>query len=215
MEKIQLGSIDFLDTILADAKAQAESIVGDANGVALQKEAKAKIEMEELANSFASKFEDEKKRLVKNSNNSIEMEKRKFDLALGDQIITDSIQLALKKLEDFALTPEYASVVRRLIVEGIYGIGRTDLILSISQAEEKIVTKEFLNEIATTLSKEVGRSIQLELSPLWLRKQGVMVADREGRVVYDNQFETRLIRYQSEIRKAVYQVISKDVENGN
>ena len=49
----------------------------------------------------------------------------------------------------------------------------------------------------------------MELAPLRLRKQGIMLSDREGRVVYDNLFETRLIRYQSEIRKAVSLVISR------
>lgn len=207
-EKESLGSIDFLDVILTDAEETAKRILEDAQRAAEAKRNSAREEMAKWEAFFADKTEQGKRRIEKNSQNNIEMEKRKIELALREQIISESIQAAMEKVKAFAASPEYASVLRHLLTEAVYGIGKTDLIVSISAAETGVVTQELLNRWASELSSEIGVPLQLELSPLRLRSQGISVSDRSGRVVYDNRFETRLIRYQSAIRKAVSQTIS-------
>lgn len=206
-EKESLGSIDFLDVIVSDAEETAKRIRRDAEQAAEAKRNSAREEMAKWEAFFAEKTEQEKQRIQKNSQNNIEMEKRKIELSLREQIISESIQAAMDKVRDFASSPEYADVLRHLLTEAVYGIGKTDLIVSISAAEAPVVTQDVLNRWAAGLSEEIGVTLKLELSPLRLRSQGISVSDREGRVVYDNRFETRLIRYQSAIRKAVSQAV--------
>lgn len=207
-EKESLGSIDFLNVIVSDAEETAKRILKDAEQAAETKRNSAREEMAKWEAFFAEKTEQEKQRIEKNSQNNIEMERRKIELSLREQIISESIQAAMEKVKEFASSPGYADVLRHLLTEAVYGIGKTDLIVSISAAETPVVTQELLNRWAAELSKEIGVSLKLELSPLRLRSQGISVSDREGRVVYDNRFETRLIRYQSAIRKAVSQAVA-------
>lgn len=207
-EKESLGSIDFLNVIVSDAEETAKRILKDAEQAAETKRNSAREEMAKWEAFFAEKTEQEKQRIEKNSQNNIEMERRKIELSLREQIISESIQAAMEKVKEFASSPGYADVLRHLLTEAVYGIGKTDLIVSISAAETPVVTREVLNRWAAELSKEIGVSLKLELSPLRLRSQGISVSDREGRVVYDNRFETRLIRYQSAIRKAVSQAVA-------
>lgn len=207
-EKESLGSIDFLNVIVSDAEETAKRILKDAEQAAETKRNSAREEMAKWEAFFAEKTEQEKQRIEKNSQNNIEMERRKIELSLREQIISESIQAAMEKVKEFASSPGYADVLRHLLTEAVYGIGKTDLIVSISAAENPVVTQELLNRWAAELSKEIGVSLMLELSPVRLRTQGISVSDREGRVVYDNRFETRLIRYQSAIRKAVSQAVA-------
>ena len=181
----------------------------EAEAAAEAKRKSACEEMAKLDTVFAEKTESEKRRIEKSSRNNIEMENRRTALVLREQVITDSIQAAAEKVKAFASSPRYKDVLRLLLTEAVYGIGKPDLIVSISAAEADAVTQPVLNQWAQELSKEIGVPLKLELAPLRLRKQGIMLSDREGRVVYDNLFETRLIRYQSEIRKAVSLVISR------
>lgn len=207
-EKESLGSIDFLDVIVADAEETAKRILQDAEKTIAVKNDSAREEMAKWEAFFADKTEQEKRRIEKNSRNNLEMENRREELTLREQIISESIQKAMTKVKEFAQTPEYQKVLRHLLTEAVYGIGKTDLVVSISALEAPIITQSLLDQWGEELSKEIGATIRLELASLRLRKQGISVSDREGRMVYDNQFETRLIRYQSPIRKAVSQVLS-------
>lgn len=207
--KESLGSIEFLDVIVEDAQKTAETVLKEAEAAAEVKRKSAREEMAKIDAFFAEKTESEKQRVEKSSRNNIEMENRRTALVLREQVIADSIQEAVEKVKEFASSPQYKDVMRQLLTEAVYGIGKPDLIVSISAAEVNVVTQPALDQWAQELSKEIGVSLKLELAPLRLRKQGIMLSDREGRVVYDNLFETRLIRYQSEIRKAVSLVISR------
>lgn len=207
--KESLGSIEFLDVIVEDAQKTAETVLKEAEAAAEVKRKSAREEMAKIDAFFAEKTESEKQRVEKSSRNNIEMENRRTALVLREQVIADSIQEAVEKVKEFASSPQYKDVMRQLLTEAVYGIGKPDLIVSISAAEANVVTQLALDQWAQELSKEIGVSLKLELAPLRLRKQGIMLSDREGRVVYDNLFETRLIRYQSEIRKAVSLVISR------
>lgn len=207
--KESLGSIEFLDVIVEDAQKTAETVLKEAEAAAEVKRKSAREEMAKIDAFFAEKTESEKQRVEKSSRNNIEMENRRTALVLREQVIADSIQEAVEKVKEFASSPQYKDVMRQLLTEAVYGIGKPDLIVSISAAETNVVTQPTLDQWAQELSKEIGVSLKLELAPLRLRKQGIMLSDREGRVVYDNLFETRLIRYQSEIRKAVSLVISR------
>lgn len=207
--KESLGSIEFLDVIVEDAQKTAETVLKEAEAAAEVKRKSAREEMAKIDAFFAEKTESEKQRVEKSSRNNIEMENRRTALVLRKQVIADSIQEAVEKVKEFASSPQYKDVMRQLLTEAVYGIGKPDLIVSISAAEANVVTQPALDQWAQELSKEIGVSLKLELAPLRLRKQGIMLSDREGRVVYDNLFETRLIRYQSEIRKAVSLVISR------
>ena len=207
--KESLGSIEFLDVIVEDAQKTAETVLKEAEAAAEVKRKSAREEMAKIDAFFAEKTESEKQRVEKSSRNNIEMENRRTALVLREQVIADSIQEAVEKVKEFASSPQYKDVMRQLLTEAVYGIGKPDLIVSISAAEANVVTQPALDQWAQELSKEIGVSLKLELAPLRLRKQGIMLSDREGRVVYDTLFETRLIRYQSEIRKAVSLVISR------
>ena len=207
--KESLGSIEFLDVIVEDAQKTAETVLKEAEAAAEVKRKSAREEMTKIDAFFAEKTESEKQRVEKSSRNNIEMENRRTALVLREQVIADSIQEAVEKVKEFASSPQYKDVMCQLLTEAVYGIGKPDLIVSISAAEANVVTQPTLDQWAQELSKEIGVSLKLELAPLRLRKQGIMLSDREGRVVYDNLFETRLIRYQSEIRKAVSLVISR------
>lgn len=76
-----------------------------------------------------------------------------------------------------------------------------------SAVEKAFINDLFIEKIENRLQKEMGIKITLSVEDKLLSKLGVIVSDKSKRLVYDNRFETRLIRYQSLIRKSVYMKI--------
>lgn len=213
MDRECIGSIDFLDQIEAEASQQASLLLNEANEAVAVKKRNADLEVAKWEKIYQKKKEDEILRMEDNSRNNIEMEKRKLNLSIREQVISESIHQALEKAKEIAASESYQSVIRSLIIEAVFGIGKTDLDLTVSTWEKRWVTDAFLQEIESFLSSQIGKRISIRLLPSALQKQGIILADREGRIVYDNCFETRLIRYQSQIRKILCEEIGREYQD--
>lgn len=210
MDKECIGSIDFLDGIETEATEQSARILSEAKEAVACKMKNADLEIAKWEKIYQKKKDDAISQMQQNTQNNINMEKRKLDLSIREQVISESISQALEKAKEIANDKSYADIIRNLIVEAVFGIGKSDLNLIISPWEKKWVTDSFLKEIETNLSAKIGVTISIRLSPSESSKQGIVLEDREGRVVYDNRFETRLIRYQSQIRKILCEEIGKE-----
>lgn len=203
MGKEIVGSMEFLDTIVNDATTLGDQIIAEAKSTIQKKLLAADMEIKTIQAEYEQKLESEINAIKHSLENELKMEQRRTELAASDLLIENSINLALSKLQDLSTKPQYENVISNLIKEAVYGIGKTVLFLQISKYEKALVTKEFLQKIEAELKAECGADISITLEEQLNLKQGVVLKDETRRIIFDNQFETRLIRYQSKIRQVI------------
>lgn len=203
MEKEIVGSMEFLDAIVEDAKAMGSSILNEVQATIEQKLSSADEEIKSIKFDYEQKLKQEQDKIKQATLNAIKMEQKRVELSIGDALIDESIKSALSQLEKIAQTQAYAPIIMRLIKEAVYGIGSSPLYLQISKYEKPYITSDFLSQLCKQIKTESGVDVVITLEEELNAKQGVVLKDESKRVIFDNRFETRLIRYQSEIRQAI------------
>jgi vacuolar-type H+-ATPase subunit E/Vma4 len=91
------------------------------------------------------------------------------------------------------------------IVEAAIGLGLPEATVNASAPELPLLEEGLLAEAERRVRELTGREVRLgraEGDPL--AGQGVVLLGRGGRLAYNNQVSTRLLRRQSEIRKMIY-----------
>jgi len=93
-------------------------------------------------------------------------------------------------------------IVREIPVEGG---GEPQAEVNTSAAERPWVDRALLAEAEQEVARSVGREVRLALSPAQpLLGPGVVLASPNGRVAYNNQVNTRLLREQTRIRSLIH-----------
>jgi vacuolar-type H+-ATPase subunit E/Vma4 len=105
-------------------------------------------------------------------------------------------------------TREYREVLLNWIVEAAIGLGASEATVNASAAERKQIDKRLLQDAQDKVAELSGRKVDLKSAaedPLI--PQGIVLRAADGRVEFNNQVATRLLRRQSEIRKAIQETI--------
>jgi vacuolar-type H+-ATPase subunit E/Vma4 len=104
----------------------------------------------------------------------------------------------------------YRSVLLGWIVEAAIGLNVPEATVRVSAREQRYLDKELLQEAARRVKELTGREVTLEPAggdPLV--GQGVVLRSADGRLEFNNQVSTRLLRYQSEVRKIVFEALDR------
>ncbi|MBN1646982.1 MAG: V-type ATP synthase subunit E [Spirochaetales bacterium] len=195
--------LQLLDQIIREAEAEAKRIVEEAEAQAAKKLENARTqkasiirEAEERADAQADSFSRQKEAALK-----IELKKR--DLQAQEQVYALVMEKTAGLLEKMAGTPEYSRFLMQLVVEGALGLGTEEVEIRTSSAEQKQMSKKLLDDAVRLINKLSGETVKLTLSPKTIDGRGVLLSDREGRLVFNNQIRARLDRRQGEIRRLI------------
>ncbi len=206
MKKEVTGSREFLDEILTHAHTEAEELVSQAEKRAESRKKSALAQEESLMREAEKQLEEERKRLEKLSDQKISSEIRRKELQLRDRFMSEALDYTREKLIGMTATEEYSSVLADWVLEGVLGLDVETVELNGRVREREIMTDEWLREQEKRLKKEFGRDVRISLSSdAPLIGAGVVAKQKGGRLVYNNQIDTRLLRKQSELRKAIYE----------
>jgi vacuolar-type H+-ATPase subunit E/Vma4 len=96
-------------------------------------------------------------------------------------------------------------------VEAAIGLGAPEASVNASAAERRQIDEQLLREARDKVEALTGRKVALTVAegdPLI--PQGVVLTAADGRVEFNNQVATRLLRRQSEIRKTIRVTIWKN-----
>lgn len=211
MKKEVTGNRDFLNEILITAQNEAEKIINQAENRALSRKEAVRRQVESLSREGEKKLAAERARQVKRSDQKISSEKRRRELKLRDRFMTETLAKTKETLMAMTLEPGYADILADWVVEAVLGLGVTQAVVNGRMREREIMTIDWLKEREKTLKGTYGYDVTLELSkePALLQA-GVIAGEKGGRLVFNNQVETRILRRQSDMRKVIYGELLED-----
>jgi len=194
-----------------DVGAEAEKIIAEADKAAEERTRAAEEQARAVVQQAESKAEEQAERIRAQSASSLRMERRRIALMLREQSVQEVLSRVRQQLAGMIGTPEYREVLLVWIVEGAIGLGAEQAAVNASAAERKQIDKRLLQDAESKVVEMTGRKVSLTLTdgdPLI--PQGVVLKAADGRVEFNNQVATRLLRRQSEIRKTIQDILWKN-----
>jgi vacuolar-type H+-ATPase subunit E/Vma4 len=139
------------------------------------------------------------------------MESRRTHLKLQEQAVQEVLSRVRRQLAGMIGTQEYREVLLAWIVEGAIGLDVEQATVNASAPERKKIDKRLLQDAQGKIAELTGRKVSLTLADGGpLIPQGVVLKAADGRVEFNNQVATRLLRRQSEIRKMIQDMLWKN-----
>jgi vacuolar-type H+-ATPase subunit E/Vma4 len=195
---------DLIDGIAQDAGAEAEKIITEAEKAVKERIRAAEEQARAVVQQAESKAEEQAERIRSQSASSLRMESRRTHLKLQEQAVQEVLSRVRQQFAGMIGTPVYREVLLAWIVEGAIGLDVEQATVNASAAERKQIDKRLLQEAQDKVAELTGRKVSLALADGGpLIPQGVVLKAVDGRVEFNNQVATRLLRRQSEIRKMI------------
>lgn len=201
---------DLIDGIAQDAAQEAQRILEEAEKAAEDRRAAAEDQARALIEQGESKAEEQAERIRAQAASSLRMEHRRKQLRLQEQAVQEVLKRVRKRLAEMVGTAEYRQVLLVWIVEAAIGLGSPRAAVNASAAERGQIDKGLLQDAQNKISELTGRKVSLAVTdedPLI--PQGIVLKAADGRVEFNNQVATRLLRRQSEIRKNIQDTLWK------
>ncbi|MBN2551986.1 MAG: hypothetical protein JXB06_04425 [Spirochaetales bacterium] len=202
---------DLIDGIAQDAGAEAEKIISEAEKAAEERIRAAEEQARAVVQQAESRAEEQAERIRTQSASSLLMEHRRTHLKLQEQVVQEVLSRVRQQLAGMIGKPAYREVLLAWIVEGAIGLDVEQATVNASAAERKQIDKRLLQDAQGKVAELTGRKVSLTLAEDGpLIPQGVVLKAADGRVEFNNQVATRLLRRQSEIRKMIQDIIWKN-----
>lgn len=199
---------ELVSGIKADAEKEALQLVADAGKTVSDKALAKEMQIKAIKRDTAKKIEQQVSVIEKNSHSSISVEKKRVALKVRETVINNVFALVKEKIESKMDDPNYPEVVRGWILEAAIGLGEDKAIVNGGAKELSIMDDNFLRETEERYTDLTDGKIKLQKSdknPLFA--QGVVLSSENNKTAFTNQVPTRLLRYQADIRKTIYNEI--------
>ena len=203
---------ELIKGIEKDARCEAQGIIAAAEEVAANRHTSGKLQLDSIMKEAQESAKQRVMEIKRNNGSTIVMETRRLRLKLRDRIINQVLGMVKEKLKKMTQNPEYTTVLQDLIVEAAIGLNLDRASVNASEIERDKINGQTIKRAEKELKALTGREIRLEiaLAPP-LPGQGIVLTSTDKRIAFNNQVTTRLLRYQSEIRK----MISRELFNEN
>jgi Archaeal/vacuolar-type H+-ATPase subunit E len=208
-----VGAEEIVAKIKAEANAEREKILSEAEANVRKKVEEAKKEIEAHKKAFITAEErrgaEEKERIVR----AARLNARKLRWDAEEAMIAKALEEAMKRIKGIKTDGfngnSYSDVLAGLIKDAAVSIiaggsAGVDLDVLVSEEDGDFVTSAMLKKIADELNRERGVKVRLSLSGARLKTAGgVIVTGNEGKIAVNNTFERRIARLSSSLREDV------------
>ncbi len=191
--------------IKRDAESDAERIIKDAERTASDKIQAKEMQIKSIERDTAKKIELQVSKIEKNSISSIKVEKKRIALQIREKLINSVIDKVRDKIREKADTAEYEKILIGWILEAAVGLGEDEVEINGSVRELEIMTESYIKDVEKQYHDLTGGKIKIkksEANPLFA--QGIVLTSLNHKTAFNNQVPTRLLRYQSEMRKTIH-----------
>lgn len=179
--------------ILENARKEARQILEQAEKdgeslrkTFLEKAQKVKEAEQEACEKQLSEIARKEEAAIRN------MERRRIMLRAG-YLRSRAMELIMQRMADLIGTSDYDRILALWIAEAVIGLGQDKAVVACSHKER--LTDEILDQAKKLVREKTGRDVELSIAPKPLSSQGVIVYSSDGKVAYNNQVATRLMRY--------------------
>ena len=205
MEENHIHTNDLIAGIEKTALNEADMLTSEGEKEVNRMHAAAELQITNILKEAKQKSEDQVKKIKKNTDSTITAETRRNSLKVYNQIINTTLDKVREKLESIIETPEYRQILIGWIVEAAIGLHEPEAEVNASAREMAIIDDNLLGKAEEKIYEITGLRVRMKKSrndPLLA--QGVVIKSKSGRTAFNNQVSTRILRYQSEIRKIIY-----------
>lgn len=197
--------------IQADARKEAEQIIAKAQSSMLERKKSIDIQISRIQKEAETKAKEQVEIIRKNAKSAIAVEKKRLSLRIMDSIVNAAIDKAKDKLHALIDTPAYSEILVNWIVEAAIGLNVDEAAVNASIKEMKYITEDLLKKAVDILFSLTGKKVViLKSADNPLLAQGIILTSKNGRTAFNNQILTRILRYQSEVRKMIYNILNKE-----
>lgn len=176
--------------IINEAKEEAEKLKEEA-----RKRAEAKVEW--ILRKAKTQAEIEKQRIIANA----KLEVRKKKLAAQEELIRKVLESLKERLASLP-EDEYFPMVVELTANAVEELGVDRVVLRSNDRTLKLIV-ERLSEFKEKLREALGKDVEVIVGEPIQTIGGVLVESPDGTVRVDNTFESRIARFESELRATI------------
>jgi vacuolar-type H+-ATPase subunit E/Vma4 len=194
-----------IEGIAQDARAEALRLVQEAEKSAAERREAAAGQAAQILEEARRKSDEQAASLKRQAASTAKMQAKRIALRVREQAARQVLERARERLEKMIGTPEYREVLLGWTVEAAIGLGQTEATVNASAPELPLLDAGFLAEAERRASELSGRAVRLtKAAGEPLAGQGVVLVAHGGRLAYNNQVSTRLLRRQMEVLKMIY-----------
>jgi len=211
MNSVEKGKAALISGIEADARAEQETIVKEAETLAAEKRKYSEKKIEALLNDARKKAEEQAQAVKRKILSSVELEVKRRSMRDRSVVMQDIMDRVEKKLNAMTGDENYRSVLIDWITEAAIGLGAESAQINASRNERTLIDNRLLSEVAKKIHAQTGRQPALTLADAEpLQSQGVVLTAADGRTAFNNQVKTRILRNQREIHMLIYNTVFTD-----
>lgn len=210
-EETTVEHSDLIAGIAQDVAKEAEQVIAEAKKTAEERIKAAQDQAAATLQQAESKAEEQAERIRSQTASTLRMERRRISLKQREQAVQEVLTRVRRRLSEMVGSPQYREVLLAWIVEGAIGLGAAEATVNASARERSQIDKKMFQAAEAKVKELTGKNVTLAAaSGDPLIPQGVVVKAVDGRVEFNNQVATRLLRLQSEIRKQIQDVLWKN-----
>ena len=186
--------------------AQLEKIERDRSSVADR-------EIEDARRDIERRAEAQRKRIDKAARAVLATERHKIELETSNRFFEQVLEESTRRLRELSGDERYGEILKAWIVEAAVGLAADEAVVTVSPEERKLCEK-ILKDAERETSRAIGHEVRLTLGPNDSRgNQGVVLTSVSGRTAFNNQVHTRMLRKETELRRIVYDELSRADEH--
>lgn len=211
MESVEKEKAVLFSGIEAEARAEAEKIIKEAESQAAEKRKYSEKKIKSLLNDAREQAQERAEAVKRKILSGAELEVKRRSMRIRDRIMQDILERVEKKLSSMTGNPDYRSVLVNWITEAACGLDAESAVVNASEGERTLINDQLLSEVSEKMQKQTGKQVTLILSDEQpLKYHGIILTASNGRTAFNNQVKTRMLRSQRKIRMLIYNTLFTD-----
>ena len=174
----------------------------------------ARRQIEGILADAERRAEEQCKNVRKEAHAQEAVETHRIELKSRDDLFAGVLARVRTRLASLVASPHYPEILVAWIVEAAVGLGEDRATVN-SSKEERPLLSALLPEAEQKAAEIMGRRVTLsESSDPPVSGQGVVLTSGTTRTAFNNQVETRLLRFRTAIQKMIYEALQTDEGSG-
>ncbi len=211
MEPSEQEKAALISGIEADASAEEQEIIRQAENQAVEKRKYAEKKIESLLEDARKEAQKQAEAAKKKMFSGLKLELKRRSMRIQDSIMQEIKDRVEQKINSMSSDINYRDVLINWITEAVIGLDTESAQINASEKERALINDQLISEVAEKIQTKTGRKITLQLSDtIPLKRQGIVVTAADGRTAFNNQVKTRIQRKEREIRMLIYENLFAD-----
>jgi vacuolar-type H+-ATPase subunit E/Vma4 len=189
-----------IQALLQNAHQEAEQKVEAAEKDARAEMAAAEEEAQRLIKEAVAQAEISARREAKRKTARAELQASRLISAAREEIIGQSLTRVRQALGEQPHSSDYPAVLEQLVNEAVTGLSQSEIVLHVREEDRLIFNDEWCRRLGTRLG------ITISVDPQFAHiSGGMIVSAQQGRLRFDQSFETLLSRHEDTLRSIIAQ----------